>query len=294
MAKCEHLLLFGIILPVMTNQLGTTLEAIGVRCDEITAAMTGDCPSTIFALHEREKTWQINAALLKALSGMSSVEELTALQEKISRVEEQVYVADEAVAARIGGDPRVIAGFMNAQRTFFRLLTDADPTVRVLAGAAVDHLATVRSIVMGMYAEIHQQLQIAEGIVTHPLLRGVEKMVSGLGGLLGRQIAETFSRYAEVSTKEMRTTRQALVRAYHSESASLANFKGPRTKEKHEQVADVMRYLARTSGPMDIAAACRTVFKPIKGGYASAHDLYLWCHRNEPTLRAVVDDLRLS
>lgn len=277
----------------MTSELATALEAIGIRSDEITAAMAGTCPGAVFAHSEREKTWRINAALLKALAGMNSAEELPAFRELIARVEKRVYAADKAVAARIGGSPHVVAGFINAQKTFFRLLKDGDPTMRVLAGAAVDHLGTVRSIILGMYAEIHHQLQLAEGIHPNPLLRGVEKVVSGLGGLLGQQIAETFERYADASTKEMTTTRKALVKAYQTGSVVIENFKGPRTREKREQVCAVMQYLAKAPGPLDLHAASKAVFVPTKNGYATAHDLYLWCHRNGATVRTIVNDLRL-
>ncbi len=276
-------------------KLGEAIEAIVARSDAI-AALAVDAEkqlSAAFSKKENVHTTEISIAFMEAVAGTSSIDDIRALKPEIVRLRDQVLASTEAVADRVRDNPLVLSGFVNGLQTLFRLLLDADPTIRVVAGFAAEHKSVVRSVFMAFLTDLRHQLVLSEGVRGNRLAEGAESLVNGLGTLLSRRMTSTLERYAETTRKEMRSTKKELLRAYQSGGESVETLSGPRSEEKREQVRKVILHIASSKTPVMISDACNATFRPVKGGYSSAHELYVWCHRNEAKILRMVDELRL-
>lgn len=276
--------------------LREAIAAIVARCDEIAAMAvdSGKSLSAAFSKKENVRTADISIAFMEAVASTSSIDEVRMHKSDIENLRDHVLTTNEAVADRICDNPLVLSGFVNGLQTLFRLLLDADPTIRVVAGFACEHKGVVRSVFMAFLTDLRHQLESSEGVRQNRLARGAESLVNGLGTLLSRRMTSTLEQYAETTRKEMRSTKNELLRAYQSGGESVETLAGPRSEEKREQVRKVILAIAAAKRPLSVADACRATFCPVTGGYSSAHELYAWCHRNEAKILRMVDDLRLS
>lgn len=279
----------------MKDPLAESIEAIIARSEAIAAlAMDADKPlSSAFSKKENVNTTDISIAFMTAIAGTASIEDVRALKPEIERMRDKVLATSEAVADRIRDNPLMLSRFVNGLQTLFRLLLDADPTIRVVAGFASEHKGVVRSVFMAFLTDLRHQLESSEGTRQGRLAQGAESLVNGLGTLLSRSMTSTLERYAETTRKEMRSTKKELLRAYQSGGESVETLSGPRSEEKREQVRKVILHIASSRTPVSIADACNASFRYVEGGYSSAHELYVWCHRNEAKILRMVDELRL-
>ena len=276
-------------------KLDEAIEVLVARSDAI-AALAVDADkslSTAFSKKENVYMTDISIAFMEAIAGTSSIDDIRALKPQIERLRDHVQASNEAVADRIRDNPLMLSGFVNGLQTLFRLLLEADPTIRVVAGFAAEHKGVVRSVFMAFLTDLRHQLESSEGTRTNRLTQGAESLVNGLGTLLSRRMTSTLERYAETTRKEMRSTKKELLRAYLSGGESVETLSGPRSEEKREQVRKVILYITSSKTPVTIADACNATFRPVEGGYSSAHELYVWCHRNEAKILRMVDELRL-
>jgi len=278
------------------RRLIDAIESLIARSDAIAAlAVDGDKPlSEAFSKKENVYTADIGIAFMEAVAATPSIDDIRALKPEIERLRDHVLSSIEVVSDRICDNPLVLSGFVNGLQTIFRLLLEADPTIRVVAGFASEHRGVVRSVFMAFLTDIRHQLESSEGVRPSRLARGAESLVNGLGTLLSRRMTSTLEQYVETTRKEMRSTKKELLRAYQSGGESVETLSGPRSEEKRDQVRKVILLIAASKRPMTVADACRATFRAVDGGYSSAHELYVWCHRNEAKILRIVDDLRLG
>ena len=276
-------------------KLGEAIDALVARSDAIAslAMDAGKTLSSAFSKKENVYTTDISIAFMEAVAATSSIDDIRALAPKIECLRDHVLASNEVVADRICDNPLILSGFVNGLQTLFCLLLDGDPTIRVVAGFATEHKGVVRSVFLAFLTDLRHQLESSEGVRTNRLTQGTESLVNGLGTLLSRRMTSTFERYAETTRKEMRSTKKELLRAYQSGGESVETLSGPRSEEKREQVRKVILHIATSKTPVTIADACNATFGSVIGGYSSAHELYVWCHRNEAKILRMVDELRL-
>lgn len=283
-------------LSASASRLKAATEALIARSDEIKAL--ADDPearvSEIFSRKEIAVTCSLSIDFMLAVAETKSIDDIRVLRSTMEDLQDHVIASDEAVADRIQENPLVITGLMNAEQTLFRMLIEADPTIRVGAGFAKDHVVIVRSVFTAVLTDIRHQLEVHEGARPGRLARMSAAVTNGLGSLINRKVAATFARYAEETKKEVRATKKELMKAYQSSGESVETLSGPRTPEKRDQVRKVIIHIASAEHPVEIADACNATFKSVPGGYSTAHDLYVWCHRNEAKIMRLVDDLRLA
>lgn len=277
------------------ERLSAAIDAIVARSDAIAAyALDADKSlSTVFSKKENADTVDVSITFMEAVAGTSSIDDIRILRSEIERLRDHALAATETVADRIRDNPLMLSGFVNGLQTLFCLLLDGDPTIRVVAGFATEHKGVVRSVFLAFLTDLRHQLESSEGVRTNRLTQGTESLVNGLGTLLSRRMTSTFERYAETTRKEMRSTKKELLRAYQSGGESVETLSGPRSEEKREQVRKVILHIATSKTPVTIADACNATFGSVIGGYSSAHELYVWCHRNEAKILRMVDELRL-
>lgn len=277
------------------ERLSAAIDAIVARSDAIAAyALDADKSlSTVFSKKENADTVDVSITFMEAVAGTSSIDDIRILRSEIERLRDHALAATETVADRIRDNPLMLSGFVNGLQTLFCLLLDGDPTIRVVAGFATEHKGVVRSVFLAFLTDLRHQLESSEGVRTNRLTQGTESLVNGLGTLLSRRMTSTFERYAETTRKEMRSTKKELLRAYQSGGESVETLSGPRSEEKREQVRKVILHIATSKTPVTIADACNATFGSVTGGYSSAHELYVWCHRNEAKILRMVDELRL-
>lgn len=277
-------------------KLGEAIDALVARSDAIAslAMDAGKTLSSAFSKKENVYTTDISIAFMEAVAATSSIDDIRALAPKIECLRDHVLASNEVVADRICDNPLILSGFVNGLQTLFRLLLDADPTIRVVAGFASEHKGVVRSILMAFLTDLRHQLESSEGMRPNRLAEGAESIVNGLGTLLSHRMTSTLERYAETTRKEMRSTKKELLRAYQSSAESVETLSGPRSEEKRDQVRQVILHIASSARPVTIADACKATFRFVEGGYSTAHELYVWCHRNEAKILRMVDDLRLE
>lgn len=281
----------------MANEAGilaAAMESLAARCDAITAlALDSDAAvSGIFSKKENARTADLSIAFMEAVAGTASVEDIRAVRPDVVRLRDRVLASSEAVADRIRENPQVLSSFVNGLHTLFRLLLEADPTIRVVAGFAAEHKGVVRSVLLAFLTDLRHQLEVSEGLRTSRLAIGVESVFNGLGTLIGRHMTSALEKYSESTLKEVRSTRKELLRAYQAGAESVETFSGPRSEEKRDQVRKVILYIASSKSPVSIIDACRATFTPVGGGYSTDHELYVWCHRNEARILRMVDELR--
>ena len=277
-------------------KLGEAIDALVARSDAIAAlAMeSGKTLSSAFSKKENVYTTDLSIAFMEAVAATASIDDIRALAPKIECLRDHVLASNEVVADRICDNPLVLSGFVNGLQTLFRLLLDADPTIRVVAGFASEHKGVVRSILMAFLTDLRHQLESSEGVRPNRLAEGAESIVNGLGTLLSRRMTSTLEQYAETTRKEMRSTKKELLRAYQSSAESVETLSGPRSEEKRDQVRQVIFHIASSACPVTIADACKATFRFVEGGYSTVHELYVWCHRNEAKILRMVDELRLE
>lgn len=276
------------------RRLRETTDALVARSDEIYAlALDADAAASgIFSKKENARTADLCIAFMESVAGTSSVEDIRAARPDILRLQDHVLAANEAVADRVRENPQILSSFVNGLHTLFRLLLEADPTIRVVAGFASEHKGVVRSVLLAFLTDLRHQLEAAEGKRASRLAVGAEAVFNGLGTLIGSHMTSALEKYSESTLKEVRSTKKELLRAYQAGAESVGTFSGPRSEEKREQVRRVILHLAASKSPVSIIDACRATFKPVEGGYATDHELYVWCHRNEARILRMADELR--
>ena len=150
------------------RRLRETTGALVMRSDEIYAlALDADAAASgIFSKKENARTADLCIAFMEAVAGTSSVEDIRAARQDILRLQDHVLAANEAVADRVRENPQVLSSFVNGLHTLFRLLLEADPTIRVVAGFASEHKGGVRHRLLGRSrrgGDGHRVPPVAEG-----------------------------------------------------------------------------------------------------------------------------------
>ena len=89
-------------------------------------------------------------------------------------------------------------------------------------------------------------------------------------------------------------TSRKLIKAFSTPEVSTVTVEGPRTEGCRRQVLSVVSFLADPRNPQSIRNACHRTFRAVKGGYANADCMYVWCHRNETLVWRWVENARLA
>ena len=162
------------------ERIAEACQGIICRSDEIVARTeTSDAElSRIFSRKEIGVTNGICCKLALAVAESESVEDLVANRENFLKMRRHVMAANKALALRTTVNPQTMSSIMNAEDTLINLLVAADPTVRLMAGFAKEHLGVVKSTLTAFFTDLRLQLEAAEG-------KG--------GGRIGRIVRETLS-----------------------------------------------------------------------------------------------------
>ena len=93
---------------------------------------------------------------------------------------------------------------------------------------------------------------------------------------------------------EHERTRREIVKSINARNTDGLDICGPRTPECRDQVMAVVAWLANPKHPQNVHHACDRTYHVTENGYDNKEKLYLWCHRNESRIWALVETYRLN
>ena len=134
------------------------------RCDEITAhaadptKLLSECFTLARAVGFNEACGQF----LTAIAESESNEDIITARPTLERMKEHVMRANQKIGLRLGDNRDLLDGIICCEETFFRLLVDGDPTMRIIAKFAAAHLTFIRIVLTAALNNVRKQLETIE------------------------------------------------------------------------------------------------------------------------------------
>ena len=146
------------------KQIEAAANEVCKRCDEITAhaADTKNMLSECFTLARAVGFNEACGQFLVAIAESKSNADIIAARKTLEHMKEHVMRANQKIAARLGDNRDLLDGVICCEETFFRLLVEGDPTMRILAKFAAAHLTFVRIVLTAALTNIRKQLELIE------------------------------------------------------------------------------------------------------------------------------------
>ena len=179
------------------QRIAAACEGVVRRGDEIVRlAEEGDgALAAIFAKKEIRVTNEICCELLLAVAESESVADLAANRANFEKMRAHVMNANDVLVARTLVNPQTMSSIMNAEDTLVDLLVAADPTVRLMAGFAKQHLGIVKSVLTSFFSDIGLQLEAGDGFAWGRRLRGA--LSAPVGALVRKGGKDLLAKYGD-------------------------------------------------------------------------------------------------
>lgn len=179
------------------RRIAAACEGIVLRSDEIVRlAEDGDVAlSTIFAKRETRVTNEICCELLLSVAESESVADLAANRANFEKMRTHIMNANDVLVARTRINPQTMSSIMNAEDTLVDLLVAADPTVRLMAGFAKQHLGIVKSVLTSFFTDIWLQLEAGGGLSWGRRLRGA--LSAPVGAIVRKGSEDLLAKYGD-------------------------------------------------------------------------------------------------
>lgn len=180
------------------RRIAAACEGIVRRSDEIVrrAATAGGALSELFTKKEIRVTNELCCELLASIADSASVDDLSSNHANFERMRTHVMDANDVLVARTQVNPQTMSSIMNAEDTLIDLLAAADPTARLMAGFAQQHLGVVKSVMTSFFTDLG--LQLADGGRRPSLGRHLRSVMSAPVGAMVRKGSESlFARYGD-------------------------------------------------------------------------------------------------
>ena len=146
------------------HRIAVACESIVKRSDEIVrrAEQPDGALSGLFTKKEIRITNELCCELLLAVAESKSVADLAANHANFEQVRAHIMDANDVLIARAQMNPQTMSSILNSEDTLIDLLAAADPTVRLMAGVAKQHLGIVKSVLTSFFMDIGIQLAANE------------------------------------------------------------------------------------------------------------------------------------
>ena len=179
------------------RRIAAACEGVVRRSDEIVRlAEEGDgALAAIFAKKEIRVTNEICCELLLAVAESESVADLAANRANFEKMRAHVMDANDVLVARTLMNLQTMSSIMNAEDTLVDLLVAADPTVRLMAGFAKQHLGIVKSVLTSFFTDIGLQLEAGDGSAWGRRLRGA--LSAPVGALVRKGGKDLLAKYGD-------------------------------------------------------------------------------------------------
>lgn len=169
------------------------------RCHSmIRSAKFGNAAFAEFFLkREIRATNDLCYELLLSIAESSSVADLVANRTNFERMREAVMEVNDILIERTQANPQTMSSILNAEDTFVDLLVAADPTVRLMAGFAKQHLNIVKSVLTSFFTDIGLQLKVSEYGAPSLGQRLGGALSAPLGALVRKKSARLLAQYGD-------------------------------------------------------------------------------------------------
>ena len=134
------------------------------RCDEIIAhaadptKLLSECFTLARAVGFNEACGQF----LTAIAESESNADIIAARPTLERMKEHVMRANQKIGLRLGDNRDLLDGIICCEETFFKLLVEGDPTMRIIAKFAAAHLTFIRIVLTAALNNVRKQLEAIE------------------------------------------------------------------------------------------------------------------------------------
>ena len=134
------------------------------RCDEITAHAADPTKllSECFTLARAVGFNEACGRFLTAIAECASNEDIIAARPTLERMKEHVMRANQKIGLRLGDNRDLLDGIICCEETFFKLLVEGDPTMRIIAKFAAAHLTFIRIVLTAALNNVRKQLETIE------------------------------------------------------------------------------------------------------------------------------------
>ena len=129
---------------------------------------------------------------------------------------------------------------------------------------------------------------------SNALLRAYREIFNFLLAANGNATFDAVAAIINAIKTEHAQTRRQIIKAINTRNIDGLDISGPRTPECRDQVFAVVAWLANPKHPQNVHHACDRTYHVIENGYDNKEKLYLWCHRNESRIWALVETYRLN
>ena len=179
------------------RRIAVACASIARRSDEIVrlAEKGNGALEAVFAKKEIRVTNEICCELLLSIAESASVDDLAANRANFEKMRSHVMNANDVLVARTRMNPQTMSSIMNAEDTLIDLLAAADPTVRLMAGFAKQHLGIVKSVLTSFFTDIGLQLSSDVGPSWGRRLRGA--LAAPVGAVVRKGSEGLLSRYGD-------------------------------------------------------------------------------------------------
>ena len=146
------------------KQIEAAANEVCKRCDEITAhaADTRNMLSECFTLARAVGFNEACEQFLVAIAKSASNADIIAARKTLEHMREHVMQANQKIAVRLGDNRDLLDGIICCEETFFKLLVEGDPTMRIIAKFAAEHLTFVRIVLTAALTNVRKQLERIE------------------------------------------------------------------------------------------------------------------------------------
>ena len=137
---------------------------VSKRCEEITAhaADPKNLLSECFTLARAVGFNEACGQFLTAIAESESNADIIAARKTLERMKSHVMQANQKIGERLGDNHDLLDGVICCEETFFKLLVDGDPTMRIIAKFAAAHLTFVRIVLTAALNNVRKQLELIE------------------------------------------------------------------------------------------------------------------------------------
>ena len=249
----------------------------------------------LFCGESQKRTLRRLGRLIDDLSLCRTAADLPGPKPEVIELRNASFRVFRGLSVRAGNPLNLAKRFRSGAVDFFRMLVRQDPMLLQLVHRGPWRRFAYDLLFAALKANQYL-LQLRQ--VPSALLRPLRSPVRFHSTEDRERTTEIPNGKLEVLNRTIRheheRTRREIVKSINARNIDGLDITGPRTPECRDQVFAVVAWLANPKHLQNIHHACDRTYHVTENGYDNKEKLYLWCHRNESRIWALVETYRLN